>query len=344
MSKNKLSLIVFFLWIFSLQPNFAAVNVITENVRNGNISKILRFTGETVPFVEAWAAADVFGPVAEIYVEDGDRVEKNQPLAKIDDARFKIALRMSQAALERAEQKLEEEKRDFERNETLFKKGAITRKTYDMVQTSYIQAKANVKQARAELDKAELDLNRCIIRAPIKGFFVDRSIDLGQAMARGQNMGKIIFLDVIFVEAKIAEQDINKIDIGQECMINGNFKGKIAHINLSADSSRAFEIKIKVNNPNVFYKDKMFVKGSIILKDYNDVPVFSSQAIRNNRGELFVFVAEGEKARRIVIDIVAQQGEETYAKQIKPGMKIVTVGQDNLDDGSEIILRNSKSQ
>ncbi|MGM0599817.1 MAG: efflux RND transporter periplasmic adaptor subunit [Candidatus Rifleibacteriota bacterium] len=344
MSKQRLSLIVIFLCFFSLQTAIAAVNVIAEDVKKGNISKILRFSGETIPYVEAWAAADVFGPVAEIYVEDGDRVEKGQPLAKIDDVRFKIALRMAQASLEIAEQKLEEEKRDFERNETLFKKGAITRKTFDMVETSYIQAKVNVKQSRAELDKAELDLNRCVIRAPIKGFFVDRSIDLGQAMARGQNMGKIIFLDIIYVEAKIAEQDINKIDVGQECLINGNFKGKVAHINLSADSSRAFEIKIKVNNPDVYYKDKMFIKGSIILKDYKDVPMFPSQAIRNNRGEIFVFAVEDGIARRITIDIIAQQGEETYAEQVKAGMKIVTVGQDNLDDGSEITLRNSKIQ
>lgn len=321
----------------------AQVNVVTEEVGQATIQKLLRFTGETRPLVETYAAADVMGPVAKILVEDGQKVAKGQSLAIIDEVRFDIALRMAQASLDRAKQQLLEDQRDFERNKTLFDKSAITQKTFDMAETVFIKAKTNLKQAQADYDKAKLDLERCAIKAPIDGFFVDRSIDLGQAMNRGQNMGKVIYLDEIFVEAKIPENDIADIKIGQKCMIENQFAGEVAFINLYADNSRAFKVKMKVPNKDLRFKANMFVKGSIILEKYENVPTFPSRAIRNERGDQFVFIVEKGIARKISIDIIAQEGELTFARQIKTGTQIVTIGQDNLDDGIEINLRNGKN-
>ncbi len=147
---------------------------------------------------------------------------------------------------------------------------------------------------------------------------------------------------MIYVEAKIAENDIRKIKVGQQCIIEGKYAGEISFINYSADSSRAFTIRIKVNNPELYFKANMFVRGSIILEQYDNAPLFPSRAIRNNRGELFVFVIDDLKAKRVPIDILAQEGENTYADPVKAGMEIVTVGQDNLSDGSEVITRNGK--
>jgi RND family efflux transporter MFP subunit len=283
------------------------------------------------------------GPVARILVEDGQKVEKGQTLATIDEIRFEITLRMAQASLERAKQQLIEDQRDFDRNKTLFDKSAITQKTFDMAETALIKSKTNVKQAQADYDKAKLDLERCAIKAPISGYFVDRSIDLGQAMNRGQNMGKVIFLDVIFVEAKIPEHNIREIVIGQKCLIEDRFPGEVEFINLYADNSRAFKVKIKVPNQELFFKANMFVRGSIILESFENVPVFPSQAIRNNRGEQFVFIVKDGIARRIPIQIIAQEGELSFAREIQENMEIVTVGQDNLEDGNKIVQRNGRN-
>ncbi|GAB4268191.1 MAG: hypothetical protein Kow0029_03370 [Candidatus Rifleibacteriota bacterium] len=344
--KKSLNYLICLTALFLLASSLAhaQINVLSEKVKTAHIRKLLKFTGDTKPFIETYAAADVSGPVAKILVEDGQRVEKDQPLAVIDEARFEIALRMAQAELERAKQQLKEIQKDFERNKTLFDKGAITQKTYDMAETAMIQASTAMKLAQANYDKAKLDLDRCVIKAPIKGFFVDRAIELGQAMARGQNMGKVIFLDTVFVEARISEKDINSIKIGQKCVIEDKFPGIISFINLYADKSRAFKVKIKMDNPDVYFKANMFVKGSVIIEEYENAPVFPSRAIRNNRGKLFVFVLEGDKAVKKEINIIAQEGELTYANPITEGMEVVTIGQDNLDDGSLVIKRNSQSR
>lgn len=322
----------------------AQTNVMTTKPVAGTIKQLLHFTGEIRPLVESYAAADVSGPIAQIMVEEGQKVSQNQPLGKIDEIRFAISLSQMEAVLERSKQQLCEDAKDLERNKTLFSRNAITQKALDMANTNYIRARTTVKQAQADYDKAKLDLERCIIRSPINGYFIDRSIELGQAMARGQMMGKVIDLDHVFVDARIPESEIRNIQIGQDCLIEDKFPGVVMHINLYADSSRSFKVRIKVKNDNLFFKGNMFVKGQITLKEYQDAPLFPSQAIRNNRGEQFVFTAVKGKARKRNITIVAQQGDNTYAKEISLDDELVTIGQDGLEEGALIELRNGKDQ
>ncbi len=340
------SFTVAFFTLVSIIPAFAQnqVNVTTEKPAAGNIKKQLQFTGETRPLIESYAAADVAGPVAQIMVEEGQRVNQNQALGKIDEIRFAISLRQMEAVLERSKNQLEEDEKDLERNKTLFERKAITQKAYDMANTTYIRAKTAMKQAQADYDKAKLDLERCIIRAPITGYFIDRTVELGQAMARGQTMGKVIDLDHVYVDARIPESEIRNIRAGQNCIVEGQFPGVVEHINLYADNSRSFKVRIKVRNPDLFFKGNMFVKGTITLEEFNDVALFSSKAIRNYRGEQFVFLVKNEKAHRQPITIMAQEGDKTYAREVSADDEVVVIGQDNLEDGTEIIRRNGSSK
>lgn len=319
----------------------AQVNVVTVKPQNGTIRKLLQFTGETRPVVEAYAAADVNGPVAQIMAEDGQKVSLGEALGKIDDIRFAITLRQMEAVLERSKQQFKEDEKDYERNKTLFENKAITQKSLDAALTNYIKGKTTVKQAQADYDKAKLDLDRCIIRSPISGYFVDRSIELGQAMARGQNMGKVIDLDDIYVDARIPESEIRNIKTGQISLIEGKYEGKVEHIDLYADNSRSFKVRIRVKNPDLFFRGNMFVKGSITLEQFDNAPLFPSQAIRNFRGDLFVFTVENGKAKKNKIVLIAQEGDLSYCKEISEKAEIITIGQDSLDDGAEVIVRKN---
>ncbi|PKL46921.1 MAG: hypothetical protein CVV42_14605 [Candidatus Riflebacteria bacterium HGW-Riflebacteria-2] len=319
----------------------AQVNVVTVTPRNGTIRRLLQFTGETRPVVEAYAAADVNGPVAEIMVENGQKVKLGETLGKIDEIRFAIAMRQMEAVLERSKQQYQEDEKDYARNKTLFENKAITQKSLDAALTNYIIGKTALKQAQADYDKAKLDLDRCSIRSPISGYFVDRSIEIGQAMARGQNMGKVIDLDDIYVDARIPESEIRNIKTGQICEVEGKYEGRVEHIGLYADNSRSFKVRIRVKNPDLFFRGNMFVKGSISLEQYDNAPLFPSKAIRNFRGDLFVYTVKDGKARKNKIELIAQEGDLSYCREILENDEIVTVGQDSLDEGTEVIVRRN---
>lgn len=160
-------------------------------------------------------------------------------------------------------------------------------------------------------------------------------------MARGQNMGKVINLDDIYVDARIPESEIRNIKIGQTSVIEGKHAGVVEQIDLYADSSRSFRVRIRVKNPDLFFRGNMYVKGNITLETYKDVPLFPSQAIRNFRGDLFVYTVHAGKARKNKIILTAQEGDLSYCKEISADNEVVTVGQHSLDDGTEVIVRKN---
>ena len=336
-TKNKIIILTIFFQLFTT-INFAQSNVICEKPTIGNISKTLSFTGSTKPIIETFAASDVSGPLLKIFVEDGMKVKANQTLAQIDTTRFKIIQRRAMASLERAKQILKEAKIDFNRNKKLFNKGAITQKTFDNAETASIEADSDYKLAKENYEQAALDLTRCSIKAPINGFFVNRSVDPGQAIARGQNIGKVIDLSSIYVDAKIADSDVNKISIGQRCIIQNKYIGTISFINLYADKSRSFKVRIKVPNPNLIFKANMFVKGKVRLKTYKNVPLFDDKALRTEHGHYFVFLNKANKAIKRIISITAQVGDKVYSKEISATEELITTGQDELKNGQTITV------
>lgn len=188
----KLSVKIFLLALVCVTASAAGqTNVVTVNPKNGTIRKLLQFTGETRPVIEAYVAADVNGPVAQIMAEDGQKVQQGEPLGKIDDIRFAITLRQMEAALERAKQQFQENGKDYERNKTLFEKKAITQKSLDAAFTNYITGKTTAKQAQADYDKAKLDLDRCIIRSPISGHLLTVQLSLGRPWHAARTWAKL---------------------------------------------------------------------------------------------------------------------------------------------------------
>jgi RND family efflux transporter MFP subunit len=340
---KRISLFILFI-LFTATNLCAQENVLVTTPIKGNIDKLLSFTGETRPILESYAAADVSGPVIQILVQNGDKVKAGQALAKIDPVRFSIALELMQANLAIAKQEVKEIERNFERNKKLYDKNAITQKTFDRVETELIRAKSVLKQASANHDKAKLDLARCIVKAPIDGYFIDRNLEVGQAMARGQNMGRVINLDHIFVDANIPETEIQNIKIGQKCLIENKYTGTVAHINLNADQSRSFQVKIKVENPNLYFKANMFVKGQITLKSYKDIPLVPSAAIRNEKGKPYIYVVKKDEAQKVPVEIISQKGEYSYLSPVSFDQKIVTVGQDNLSEKTKVVIRNKEEK
>lgn len=319
----------------------AQINVVCSTPKIGNISNILNFTGETKPILETYAAADVTGPIQKVLIEDGMKVKAGQPLVLIEKIRFELLKRQTEASLKIAKQTLKEAQKDFDRNKTLFVKGAITQKKFDNVETALVRAESTYQLEKANYDRNNLDLARCYINSPIDGYFVNRAVDPGQAIRRGQNIGKVIDISSIYVDAKISDSDINKISIGQKCTIEDKYIGEIAYINLYADKSRSFKVRIKVANPNLVFKANMFVKGSITLKRYTNVPLYSENALRAESGSYYLFLNKNGKALKKRVTIIARREGEVYSPEISKDSKIVVTGQDMLENGSKLVVNTN---
>ena len=121
--------------------------------------------GELLPFQQSKIAFEITGRISSIYVDIGDRVKKDDVLAKLDDSEVNANLEQAVARLDLANQVLN-------RFEDLRKKGFISIQDFDKAKSEYLVAKSQVKFF-------EVKKSQTILRAPYDGFIQNRFVDEG---------------------------------------------------------------------------------------------------------------------------------------------------------------------
>ncbi len=332
----KRALLVMCAVVFLSLPVAGAVSVVTQTVAPGDISERLAISGEVRPFQEAVVSPDVSGMVEKVLVENGQAVKARQPLILLDRSRALIALHQAEIQVKKAEQQVKESRSDYERNRILREKQVLNERAFEISESQFVNATNSLREASAGVELARLNLDRATITAPFGGFFVNRQVFPGQWLTAGQPLGRVIDLTQVYIESRIPETHINRLRVGQECLIDGSTPGKVSFIDLYADSSRGFLVKILTANPELRFKANMFVKGDIVLERYQNVPLVPIRALVNEAGQFSVFRLQGQIARKQSVEVTAREGEWCYAKGIAVGDLIITVGQNNLSDGMEV--------
>ncbi len=87
-------------------------------------------------------------------------------------------------------------------------------------------ALAQAQRKKADLDQAQLNLQYTKIIAPVNGIVSDRTVEVGQNVAPGQELMKVINLDDIWVTANFKETQLREMKIGQRATIEVDANGR----------------------------------------------------------------------------------------------------------------------
>lgn len=96
-------------------------------------------------------------------------------------------------------------------------------------------AEANALKKKAALDQAQLNLEYTKIIAPVSGVVSDRTVEMGQNVAPGQELMKLIPLDDVWITANFKETQLREMKVGQRATLevdaNGrSYEGKVDSI------------------------------------------------------------------------------------------------------------------
>jgi RND family efflux transporter MFP subunit len=157
-------------------------------------SGVRNFPGRIDSANRADLAFRVSGTVAELAVNEGESVAKDQVLARLDPTDYQITLRDRQATWDRSS-------KDFERAKELVDEGAISRRDFDTVE-------ANFKVSDAALAQAKQNVDYTILRAPFEGNVAERHIEAFEEIRVGQNIFSMIDRSSLEVTVDVPENII----------------------------------------------------------------------------------------------------------------------------------------
>jgi len=234
-------------------------------------------TGKIQPEVEVKISSQVSGEIIDLPVKEGQVVKKGDLLVKINPDVYTSGLNRSvsnysgtKSGLDQADASFKEAQASYERNKTLYDKGIISKSDWDKATASFEVAKANkhtayfnVQSASASVKEAKDNLGRTIIYSPNDGTISKLSVELGERILGTQQMAgtellRVANLNNMEVEVDVNENDIVKINIGDEAKIQVDaylkkeFKGIVTSISNSASTTTTadqvtnFKVKVRI--------------------------------------------------------------------------------------------------
>ncbi len=199
----------------------------TKNPFVSNVIKKTVATGSVVPRFEIDIKPQVSGIIDELFVEAGDKVEKDQVVARIKIIPDMVTLNTAETRLNRAKINFEDSKNDFERQQGLFDKNVISYEEYKNAKVAYDSAKEELTAAENNLElikngvtkKAETTTNT-LVRSTITGTVLDVPVKVGNSVIQsntfndGTTIATVANMNDMIFEGKVDETEVGKIRSG----------------------------------------------------------------------------------------------------------------------------------
>jgi RND family efflux transporter MFP subunit len=210
-------------------------------------------------------ASQMMGNIVELRAHEGDRVQRGQVLAVIDDAQPRAAVDRATAAENAAEQEVAASDSDLalaqstlKRYQDLYDKNSVSPQEFDEVKARYQAAlahrdmkRAGQAQAKAGLAQAHTSFSYTRILAPFDGVVTERKADPGMFASPGLPIFTVEGLGRYRLETTVNENDLRYVRMGEQVPLvvdaleNAELNGKVVQIVPAADpSSRSFLVKI----------------------------------------------------------------------------------------------------
>ena len=303
---------------------------------------------------------------------DQASAQVEQAKAAVRQAEEKIGLRSGQAfdpnrVAEVAAAKVTYDlaEKELKRAEKLIESGDVSRSFYDAQRARRDQlkeqyevqlaqarqnyaavdvARTNVANAESQLALAKKNLSYAVIPAPIDGFVIERTADLGEYVSPQQKVVTIVRTNPLRIRIDIPEQAIPQIKVGQSVSIttsawpDKNFAGRVARIapNVSA-TSRTMTVEAEIDNSGNTLKPGQFATVRILQERAEPAVLIPARAVLNQAGVNRVYVVKDGHAEQRLVQTGQTEGDLIEIRNgVAADEQVATSNLEQLTDGIAI--------
>lgn len=280
---------------------------------------------------DAPVIARVPGEVVDLLVEEGDRVEVGQILARLDGERLRLDMLVARADLQRAE-------KEYARNMDLYDRGLISASMYDGLKFTLAALEATYKIKALDYDYAN-------IRATISGVVATREIKLGENLRVGDVAFRITDTSELVAYLQIPQAELRKFAAGHAATVvvasmpHRKISATIVRVSPTIDARNGtFRATAIIDNSAGDLAPGMFGQFTIAYEKHNHALVIPARALLDEDNETAVYVVNnGEVARRTVETGIRNDGLVEILAGLTDSEQIVVVGQSGLRNGSKVL-------
>lgn len=306
------------------------VPVEIATLERGDVFAVYTGTASLETDADALVVAKVGGEVVKVSVEEGDRVEQGQVLARLDGDRLRLEMERSLANLRKLEQ-------EYNRSVQLFERGLVSSGAFE-------DLKYELDALRAIYRLAQLEYSYAEIRAPISGVVTQRHIRVGNTISVNDPAFRVTQLDPLIAYIHIPEREFRRLEPGQSAVLSldaipgQRFQASVQRISPIVDpATGTFKVTMEVPDQDGRLKPGMFGRFNIVWDKRSDALLVPRVAIVDDDTSESVFVVtDGKAERRPVRTGYVQNGKVEVIDGLNGDEEIVVIGQSGLRDGAAV--------
>lgn len=334
---------------------------------------LLDASGYVVARRQATVSGKITDKVVEVLIEEGQHVDKDQVIARLDNTNTSAALEQAraqvaqaQASLAAAETAFADAEPIYLRNKKLVAAGWISADAFDNSKAAYDQARNNLAVAVRTLDVAQRGLvvaerneDDTVIRAPFTGIVTVKAAQPGEMVspfATGgftrTGIGTVVDMDSLEVEVDVSENFINRVHSGQSATVKLNaypdwqIPAEVIAVIPTADRSKA-TVKVRVGFKT---KDPRLVpEMGARVSFLNDAPtggtgraaqagvVVPTEAVQPSGDTGILFVIHDDTVERRAVRLGARNSDgQTIISGLSAGTSVAVGDLTKLTDGAKV--------
>jgi RND family efflux transporter MFP subunit len=308
----------------------------------------------------------IAGRLDAVTVPLGDRVQRGQPIAKIEDRELREQINQATATLDvnkanvaQRENDVQVQKNALDRVQASFDSGLASRQNLEDAQARHNLAVSQVDVTRAQqaqtqsrIDELRIALSNTTIVSPIDGFIARRNLDSGAFAGANTPIVTVVEIGTVRLVANLVEKGFKRVRPGVEARVEvdafpgEDFRGQVSRVAPVFDpATRTAPMEIEVPNPGYRLKPGMYARVRLTLERRPDALTVPRGAVVDLDGRRGVFLVDDLTAKFVAVEIGLSDGDRV---EIVAGLterdRVITIGALALRDGDRIALPGAPSE
>ena len=312
--------------------NEPAMPVVTSRVTRNSFTREIPLSGNIEGDKTVRLGFLVAGKIDFISANEGQMVSKGQLLSSLDPTNYGIAKELADIQVNQVQD-------EYDRLKLMHDNKSLS-------ESDFAKITFGLQQARAQQKLHTKNLSDTKLYSPINGVLLKKLAETGEITGAGMPVFIVSDIRKIKVNAFIPEDELHNVRIGQIAKvtissIDKTYEGKIIEVGSAADpASRAFSIKIEVDNPGLVIRPGMIAEARVFSgtnEEYLCVPHAAIQHDFNDQSFVYVVDTSQNRAFRRNVSLGKLVGDKIgITSGLIENEMIVTGGQQRLIDGSPV--------
>jgi HlyD family secretion protein len=315
------------------------------------IAQTISANGTLNPVTLVSVGTQVSGTVEALHADFNDRVSEGEVLLELDPSILHSIATQSQGQLASARATLELSRANEKRARPVFDRGFISQQDYQQTLETLHAAEAQVSIAEGLVEQSQTNLRYAVIRSPVAGVVVERTVDVGQTVAASFQTPTLFRiakdLKDMQIDSSFAEADVGQIRAGQaaaftvDAFPGRTFEGTVRQVRLNPTTQQnvvTYDVVIGVRNEDEVLLPGMTAYVNVAVAHRDHVLAVPTAALRfRPRGSVATTVSSepegvalyvllnGEPERRVVVVGIGDGHRvEIVSGRLAPGERVVT--------------------